>query len=166
MEMNAARTDFRSLCGAALIVVLAIAVCGAGRHAKAPTNSARAICSARAVGLAAVVLAALSLVRAIGTVWAPGFRADSDVTFLAPVQQAGSALTVEVSNVSELAETGTGYMGLARRLLALARGFLRGRIGLDSQEIPLQFSAGRCWRGRRCAGRTARRHFLSWSPRS
>jgi hypothetical protein len=52
-------------------------------------------------GLAAIIFAAGSLVHAAGSFeYVTAFTPD-DLTFLAPVQQANSALTVEVSNVAE-----------------------------------------------------------------
>ena len=58
------------------------------------------------IGVVAIVLAAVSLVHAAG-LFEPAPPAPDNLTFLAPVQQANSALNVEISNVS-IAEAGHG----------------------------------------------------------
>jgi len=107
----AAGTTFASLFVTFILVLLAICVwrwaTGEGAHKFSPRHLLGTV-----VGLAAMVLAAASLVRAVGAFEGIPVSAPDNLTFLAPVQQANSALTVEVSNV-QLAETGTGYITLA-----------------------------------------------------
>jgi hypothetical protein len=79
------------------------------------------------IGLAAVVLASIMLTNLVDGVGQEKSFA-RDVTFLAPVQQAGSALTVEVANVSETASTagfGAPVLLLAIALLVLVGGWIR-----------------------------------------
>ena len=80
-------------------VVLAIFVwrwaTGEGVHKFSPRHLLGAV-----AGFAAIIFAASSLVHAAGSFeYVTAFTPD-DLTFLAPVQQANSALTVEVSNVT------------------------------------------------------------------
>jgi hypothetical protein len=80
------------------------------------------------IGLAAVVLAAFAFVNLVGGVGMEKISAPRDVTFLAPVQQAGSALTVEVANVSATASTirlGANVLLLALALVVLVIGWIR-----------------------------------------
>ena len=86
-----------------------------------------------------------------------------DVTFLAPVQQAGSALTVEVANLEDKPSV------LELRRLCLARAARAGGVGLSAGSPSRRASktglrrcwAGPCSPGRPCAVRTARRFSLS-----
>ena len=72
------------------------------------------------VGLAAVLIAAISLIHAASAFEFITTLASDNLTFLAPVQQANSALTVEVSNLP-VAEAGTSFISKAwPGLLALA----------------------------------------------
>jgi hypothetical protein len=72
-----------------------------------------------AIGLAAVVLASIAIANLVDGVELEKNFAPRDVTFLAPVQQAGSALTAEVENLAETAST-TSLIGAAwPALLAL-----------------------------------------------
>jgi hypothetical protein len=82
------------------------------------------------IGLAAVVLATMAFVNLIGGVENEISFAPRDVTFLAPVQQAGSALTVEVANVAATASTAGFSAPVLLALLALAVwviGWIRGQ---------------------------------------
>src|SRR5665213_737516 len=65
-----------------------------------------------AIGLAAIILATISLVHAAGAFESADTVAPNDLTFLAPVQQANSALTVDVANVP-VAEAGNNSPGKA-----------------------------------------------------
>ena len=69
-----------------------------------------------AIGLAAVVLASIAIANLVDGVGLEKSFAPRNVTFLAPVQQAGSALTAEVANLAETASTtsliGTAWPGL------------------------------------------------------
>ena len=67
---------------------------------------------ATVIGLAAVGLAAATLINLVAGVDGEKISAPRDVTFLAPVQQADSALTVEVANLAETAST-TSFIGCA-----------------------------------------------------
>jgi hypothetical protein len=81
-----------------------------------------------AIGLAAVVLAAFALVNLIDGAGLEKSIAPRDVTFLAPVQQAGSALTAEVANVSENAPAvglGAPVLLLLLALVVLLIGWIR-----------------------------------------
>ncbi len=60
---------------------------------------------ATVIGLAAVGLAAAALINLVAGVGGEKISTSRDVTFLAPVQQAGSALTVEVANLAQTAST-------------------------------------------------------------
>jgi hypothetical protein len=80
------------------------------------------------IGLAAVVLASITLVNLVDGVGQEKSFAPRDVTFLAPVQQASSALTVEVANVSETASTvgfSTPIFLLVLALVVLLIGWIR-----------------------------------------
>jgi hypothetical protein len=73
-----------------------------------------------AVGSAAIIFAAIALVHAAGSFEHVTAFAPDNLTFLAPVQQANSALTVEVANVP-VAEAGASSLSKAwPALLALA----------------------------------------------
>ena len=79
------------------------------------------------VGLAAVVFAAVSLVYAANSFESINASTSDTLTFLAPVQQANSALTVDVANVP-VAETGAGNSAKSgRRCSRWSSGFLPGR---------------------------------------
>ena len=76
-----------------------------------------------AVGLAAILFAVISLIHAASAFEAITALASDNLTFLAPVQQANSALTVEVANVP-VAEAGTSSSSKAWPvLLVLAAWF-------------------------------------------
>ena len=77
------------------------------------------------IGLAAVVLASIALANLIDGIEQEKSFAPRDVTFLAPVQQSGSALTVEVANVSEMAST----VGFAVPILLLVLALIVLAIG-------------------------------------
>jgi hypothetical protein len=85
--------------------------------------------SGTVIGLAALVLAAFAFMNLVAGVENEKSFAPRDVTFLAPVQQAGSALTVEVANVSEAAST-AGLVAPAWLVLAAlvvwVAGWMRG----------------------------------------
>jgi hypothetical protein len=68
------------------------------------------------IGLAAILIAAISIVHAAGSFETITAMASDNLTFLAPVQQASSALTVEVANVP-VAETSTSAIGKAWPIL-------------------------------------------------
>jgi hypothetical protein len=70
------------------------------------------------VGFAAILTATISIVRLANTFEPIANQVTKDLTFLAPVQQAGSALTVEVSNLPESAWTFSGGASVALVLLA------------------------------------------------
>jgi hypothetical protein len=72
------------------------------------------------IGLAAIFFAAVSLVRLAGAFEHIAGGAANDVTFLAPVQQAASALTAEVANVPSSTSTFAFGGSLALALLAVA----------------------------------------------
>jgi hypothetical protein len=87
-------------------------------------------------------LGVVALVLAFGALLALGDLTErqrnpvqQELTFLAPVQQAGSALTLEVSNVSSRpsAARAIGYAWPA--VLALFRSFTRSLAGLDSRAV-------------------------------
>lgn len=71
-------------------------------------------------GLAAIVIATVSVARLACAFEPIANRATHDITFLAPVQQAGSALTVEVANVKENAWTFAYGGSVALVMLAIA----------------------------------------------
>jgi hypothetical protein len=100
-----------SLLAALASVLLAIFVwrwaAGDGVHQFSVRHLAGAV-----VGLAAIIFAAISLVHAAGTFENANTVAPDNLTFLAPVQQADSALTVEVSNVAA-AEAANNPINLA-----------------------------------------------------
>ena len=76
--------------------------CGAVRRAMAFTNSARVIWSGLLLGCAAFALAGVGIHQPRGTGRAAhSVELPRDITFLAPVQQAGNALTVEVANIED-----------------------------------------------------------------
>jgi len=107
-----------SLLAALAFVVLAISAwywaAGRGVH----KFSLRHLFGA-AIGLAAIILAAVLLVHASGAFESVTANASDGLTFLAPVQQANSALTVDVANVA-VAEAGAGSISKAwPALLAL-----------------------------------------------
>ena len=82
------------------------------------------------IGLAAAVFVAVALVNLVAGAGLEKSYAPRDVTFLAPVQQAGSALTAVVANVSETASTVGIGVPVLFGLLALAVwfiGWLRGK---------------------------------------
>ncbi len=90
-----------------------------------------------------------------------------DVTLLAPVQQAGSALTVEVANLADKPSV------LSFVALRLARAARAGGVGLWLDHGPAGLedrwagsSAGPCSRGRPCVVRMARRSSSPCSPPS
>ena len=64
------------------------------------------------IGLAAMFFAAVSLIYAAGSFESIATLAADNLTFLAPVQQANSALTVDISNVP-VAEAGASSIGQA-----------------------------------------------------
>ncbi len=71
------------------------------------------------IGLATVVLAAFAFANLMDGAGLEESSAPRDVTFLAPVQQAGSALTAEVANVSAAAPTAGFGVPVFLLLLAL-----------------------------------------------
>lgn len=72
-----------------------------------------------AIGLAAIIIAVVSLVYAAGTFEHMTAYAPNNLTFLAPVQQANSALTVEVANIPASTSTFTFGGSLTLALLAV-----------------------------------------------
>ena len=113
------------------------------------------------LGLLAFVLAVVAFINLGDLAQNQKRSVPRDVTLLAPVQQAGSALTVEVANLADKPSV-LGFVRYAwPALLALAVwvfGWITDRQG--SKTAGLGFSAGRCSRGRPCVVRTARRS--SW----
>jgi hypothetical protein len=114
-------------------VVLAIFVwrwaAGEGVHKFSVRHLAGAV-----IGLTAIVFGAISLVHAAGSFESISTDAPDSLTFLVPVQQANSALTVEVTNVPS-AEAGSSSIGKAwPALLALAAWiYARSRVNKFSR---------------------------------
>ena len=87
-----------SLAVALVCIVLAIAAWSWAAGRSVYKFSVRHFCGA-GIGLAAIIFAAIFIVRAAGTFESANTVAPNNLTFLAPVQQADSALTVAVANV-------------------------------------------------------------------
>ncbi|HEX7576474.1 MAG TPA: hypothetical protein VF430_00400, partial [Verrucomicrobiae bacterium] len=108
-----------SLCVALVFIALAIAIwrwaAGEGVHRFTPRHLVGVI-----VGFAAVLIAVVSLVRLARAFEPIASNATNDVTFLAPVQQAASALTVVVANEPAGASTFAGGGSLLLAVLAVA----------------------------------------------
>ncbi|HYS14615.1 MAG TPA: hypothetical protein VEN28_14995, partial [Burkholderiaceae bacterium] len=114
-----------------ILVVLALVVCAlvvwrwAGREG-AGRFSARHLCGTL-LGLVAVLMAAVALVQVANLADQHSGYTPTDLTFLAPVQQAGSALSVEVANVSEKASA-SGLAGYAWPALLALVVWIYGRL--------------------------------------
>jgi hypothetical protein len=79
------------------------------------------------VGFAAIFIATISIVRLANTFEPITNEATKDLTFLAPVQQDGSALTVEVANMPENTQT-FGYGGSVLLALLAVVCWIYGRV--------------------------------------
>src|SRR5690606_3079398 len=88
-------------------------------------------CARRATGLVvgfvAVLLAAMMGVRLVNDVAAYAAVTPSEITFLAPVQQAGSVLTVEVANVAKPIVSGGVFASLVLGAIAAGLWFAAWR---------------------------------------
>ena len=108
-----------SLCVALVFVALAIVIwrwaAGEGVHRFNPRHLVGVI-----VGVAAILVAVVSLVRLAGVFESIASNEMNDVTFLAPVQQAASALTAVVANEPAGASTFAGGGSLVLAVLAVA----------------------------------------------
>ena len=108
-----------SLCVALVFVALAIVIwrwaAGEGVHRFSPRHLIGVI-----VGFAAILVAVVSLVRLAGVFEPIASDVTNDVTFLAPVQQAASALTAVVANEPAGASTFAGGGSLMLAVLAVA----------------------------------------------
>jgi hypothetical protein len=108
-----------SLCVALVFIALAIVIwrwaAGEGVHRFTPRHLVGVI-----VGFAAVLIAVVSLVRLARAFEPIASNATNDVTFLAPVQQAASALTAVVANEPAGASTFAGGGSLLLAVLAVA----------------------------------------------
>jgi hypothetical protein len=134
-----------SLCIALILLLLALLVWCWSAQAAVYKFSVRQMFGT-VIGLAAVVLAAFALLNLMDGAGQEKSFSPRDVTFLAPVQQAGSALTVEVANVSETASTirfGTPMLLLLLALVvwvwsaATCRRFVTGRHVAQSESADL-----------------------------
>ena len=119
MHGNGAGGMFASLCVTFVFVLLAIFVwrwaTGEGVCKFSPRHLLGAV-----AGGAAILSAGILFIQAASTLEPITVPAANNLTFLAPVQQANSALTVEISNLP-VAETGTSVSAKAwPALLALA----------------------------------------------
>jgi hypothetical protein len=95
---NQMAASWISLAVALACIVLAIAAWAWAAGRSVYKFSVRHFCGA-VIGLAAIIFAAIFIIRAAGTFPSANTIAPDNLTFLAPVQQAGSALTVEVANM-------------------------------------------------------------------
>ncbi len=88
------------------------------------SHSRRGTCSGSIAGLAALAIAIFSFLQISSTVETLSVNAPDTLTFLAPVQQAGSALTVEVANLPTAAARPSSISRAWPALIAVFAWFL------------------------------------------